>query len=166
MEKFLLALYVIVAIAMIGFILMQRGPGAQAGSGFGSGASGTVFGARGSANFLSISTKWLAIAFFVISIAMGAYISRVRQGDGTANLGVMAVEAAAAEAASKPAADANPADAKPADASIPEATAPATDASVPAAAPAPVAPVEDSVPAAPADAGEEVEKKDSESSQS
>ena len=43
---------------------MQRGAGAQAGSGFGGGASGTVFGSRGSSNFLSKATKWLAIAFF------------------------------------------------------------------------------------------------------
>lgn len=163
MEKFLLALYVVVAIAMIGFILMQRGPGAQAGSGFGSGASGTVFGARGSANFLSISTKWLAIAFFAISIGMGAYISRSRQADGP-NLGVMAVEAEAqkAEDAPKP-------DAKPADPTLPAPTAPAgADASVPAATPAdasvPAAPAADAAPAT-ATAPVEVEKKAVEGSQ-
>ena len=50
-------LYVLVAIAMIGLILMQRGSGAQAGSGFGGGASATVFGSRGASNFLSKSTK-------------------------------------------------------------------------------------------------------------
>ena len=61
-------LYVLVAIAMIGLILMQRGSGAQAGSGFGGGASATVFGSRGASNFLSTSTKWLAIAFFAISL--------------------------------------------------------------------------------------------------
>ena len=59
-------LYVLVAIAMIGLILMQRGAGAQAGSGFGGGASATVFGARGASNFLTKSTKWLAITFFVV----------------------------------------------------------------------------------------------------
>lgn len=182
MEKFLLALYVVVAIAMIGFILMQRGPGAQAGSGFGSGASGTVFGARGSANFLSSSTKWLAIAFFAISIAMGAYISRMRGAAGPdANLGVMATETAP-----KPTPTAAPADA-----SVPSATAPAvttpttgdapaatpaaTDPSVPAATSAPattdaVPAATDAAPAAPVEAAPaatpEVEKKDSESSQS
>ena len=62
--------YVLIAVAMIGLILMQRGAGAQAGSGFGGGASGTVFGARGASNFLSKSTKWLAIAFFGISLGM------------------------------------------------------------------------------------------------
>src|SRR5215510_7337930 len=62
--------YVLIAIAMIALILMQRGAGAQAGSGFGAGASGTVFGARGASNFLSKSTKWLAVAFFAISMFM------------------------------------------------------------------------------------------------
>ena len=59
MLLFLNIIYVLLAIGMIALILMQRGAGAQAGSGFGGGASGTVFGSRGSANFLSKSTKWL-----------------------------------------------------------------------------------------------------------
>ena len=62
--------YVLIAIAIIALVLMQRGSGAQAGSGFGAGASGTVFGARGASNFLSKSTKWLAIAFFGITLFM------------------------------------------------------------------------------------------------
>lgn len=63
-------LYVLVAIAMIALILMQRGAGAQAGSGFGAGASATVFGSRGASNFLSKSTKWLAIVFFAVALFM------------------------------------------------------------------------------------------------
>lgn len=70
MLLFLNVIYVLIAVAMIALILMQRGAGAQAGSGFGSGASGTVFGSRGASNFLSKSTKWLAIAFFAISLFM------------------------------------------------------------------------------------------------
>ncbi len=62
--------YVLVAITMIVLILMQRGSGAAAGSGFGGGASATVFGARGSANFLSTATKWLAVLFFAMSLGM------------------------------------------------------------------------------------------------
>ncbi|KAA2286198.1 preprotein translocase subunit SecG [Arenimonas fontis] len=65
--------YVLVAVAMIVFILMQRGAGAAAGSGFGAGASATVFGARGSANFLSSATKWLAIVFMAMSLGMAWY---------------------------------------------------------------------------------------------
>ena len=63
--------YVLVAIGMIVLILLQRGAGAQAGSGFGGGASGTVFGARGAATFLSRSTAVLAGLFFLLSLVMG-----------------------------------------------------------------------------------------------
>jgi preprotein translocase subunit SecG len=69
----LTVIYILLAIAMIALILMQRGAGAQAGSGFGGGASSTVFGSRGASNFLSKSTKWLAILFFVISLGMAWY---------------------------------------------------------------------------------------------
>ena len=68
--------YVLIAIAMVALILMQRGAGAQAGSGFGAGASATLFGSRGAGNFLSKSTKWLAIAFFAISLFMGYQATR------------------------------------------------------------------------------------------
>ncbi|HET7843348.1 MAG TPA: preprotein translocase subunit SecG, partial [Xanthomonadales bacterium] len=68
--------YVFIAIAMIGFILVQRGAGAQAGSGFGAGASATVFGARGAGNFLSKTTKYLAIVFFAFSLGMGIFVTR------------------------------------------------------------------------------------------
>ena len=84
-------LYVLVAIAIIAFVLLQQGAGASAGSGFGGGASATVFGARGASNFLTKSTKWLAITFFVISLGMAMYASRQanRQGPAKADLGVM-----------------------------------------------------------------------------
>ena len=84
--------YVLLAIAMIALILMQRGAGAQAGSGFGAGASATVFGARGASNFLSKSTKWLAIVFFAISLFMAWYATHSAvqsQGPAQADLGVM-----------------------------------------------------------------------------
>src|SRR6186713_2098581 len=71
-----MVLFVLVAISMIVLILLQRGAGAQAGSGFGAGASATVFGARGSANFLSTSTKWLAVVFFAMSLGMAWNASR------------------------------------------------------------------------------------------
>ena len=82
--------YVLVAIAMIAMILMQRGAGAQAGSGFGGGASATVFGSRGASNFLSKSTKWLAIAFFAISLFMAWHINRSAVATpATQDLGLM-----------------------------------------------------------------------------
>ncbi len=83
-------LFVIIAIAMIALILMQRGAGAQAGSGFGGGASATVFGARGSSNFLSKATKWLAISFFVITLFMAWYaMHRANPNAMDMDLGVM-----------------------------------------------------------------------------
>ena len=98
-------LYVLVAVAIIAFVLLQQGSGAQAGSGFGGGASSTVFGARGASNFLSKSTKWLAIVFFVISMGMAMYASRQanRQGPAKVDLGVMAQQAPAKPAAQVPA---------------------------------------------------------------
>lgn len=69
MYQTLLTIYLLVSIALIGFILIQQGKGADAGASFG--ASGTVFGSAGSANFLSRTTAILAIAFFVISIIIG-----------------------------------------------------------------------------------------------
>jgi preprotein translocase subunit SecG len=83
--------YVLIAVSMIALILMQRGAGADAGSGFGGGASSTVFGARGSANFLSRSTAVLAALFFLLSLGMGMYHSRPSAVRGASDdLGVMA----------------------------------------------------------------------------
>ena len=82
-------LYVLVAIAMIALILLQRGAGAAAGSGFGAGASGTVFGSRGASNFLSKSTKWLAVVFFGISLFMAWYATHSARPTAEPSLGVM-----------------------------------------------------------------------------
>jgi len=68
-----LSVHVIIAALMIGLILIQHGKGADAGAAFGSGASGTVFGAKGSASFLSRSTAILAAMFFSTSLAL-AYL--------------------------------------------------------------------------------------------
>jgi preprotein translocase subunit SecG len=62
--------HALIATGIVGLVLVQRGKGADAGAGFGSGASGTVFGARGSASFLSRSTATLAALFFVTSLAL------------------------------------------------------------------------------------------------
>lgn len=68
-----LAIHVVVAVILIGFILIQQGKGAQAGAAFGSGASQTVFGSQGSGNFLSRMTSYLAVAFFILNLVL-AYI--------------------------------------------------------------------------------------------
>ena len=59
-----LILHLFLCVGIIGLVLLQRGKGADAGAGFGAGASGTVFGARGSASFLSRTTAILATLFF------------------------------------------------------------------------------------------------------
>ena len=68
--------HVLIAIAMVAFVLVQRGPGATAGAAFGSGASGTVFGARGAGSFLSRSTWVLGALFCIISLTMAVLVSR------------------------------------------------------------------------------------------
>jgi preprotein translocase subunit SecG len=68
-----LVFHVLLAVGIVGLVLLQRGKGAEAGAGFGAGASGTVFGARGSTSFLSRSTAILATLFFVTSLAL-AYL--------------------------------------------------------------------------------------------
>jgi preprotein translocase subunit SecG len=68
--------HVLIAAAIVGLVLLQRGKGADAGAGFGSGASGTVFGARGSASFLSRMTATLAALFFATSLTLAYMGSR------------------------------------------------------------------------------------------
>ena len=97
--------HVLIAIAMIAFILIQKGAGATAGAAFGSGASGTVFGSRGAGNFLSHTTWVLAAAFCLISLSMAVIASRMSIAPET-DLGVVGatvpteqVESAVAEQA-------------------------------------------------------------------
>ena len=127
-------LFVLIAITMIVFILLQRGAGAQAGSGFGAGASGTVFGARGSANFLTSATKWLAAAFFSLTLFMAWQASHeAKKPDSqAADLGIMSqLPVSTTPAASRPALPAaapSAAPAAPVIAPAPASTAPATPA--------------------------------------
>ena len=68
-----LSLHVLIAVLMVGLILIQHGKGADAGAAFGSGASGTVFGSKGSGSFLTRSTAILATSFFITSLTL-AYL--------------------------------------------------------------------------------------------
>ena len=70
LESGLLVIHVIVAIAICALVLLQHGKGADMGAAFGSGSSGSLFGASGSANFLSRSTAVLATVFFVSSLGL------------------------------------------------------------------------------------------------
>ncbi len=73
-QKAVLITHTLIALLIIVLVLLQRGKGADAGAAFGAGASGTVFGARGSASFFSRATAVCATAFFVSSLAL-AYLS-------------------------------------------------------------------------------------------
>ena len=68
--------HVLLAASIIGLVLLQRGRGADAGAGFGAGASGTVFGARGSGSFMSRTTAILATLFFLTSLGLSYLLSR------------------------------------------------------------------------------------------
>jgi preprotein translocase subunit SecG len=83
-SSFVVVLHVLIALAIIGLVLLQHGKGADMGSGFGGGASGSLFGATGSANFLSRTTAVLATLFFLSSLGL-AYLatSKPREGGGT-----------------------------------------------------------------------------------
>ena len=77
-----LALQILAALVMIGLVLIQHGKGADMGASFGSGASGSLFGATGSANFLSRSTAVCAAVFFVCTLSL-AYTSNDRPRNAT-----------------------------------------------------------------------------------
>lgn len=106
-----LALQLLSALAMIGLVLVQHGKGADMGASFGSGASGSLFGATGSANFLSRSTAVCATVFFVCTLAL-AYMSNTRSAapqaesilDRAAPISAPASGAAAIPGATAPAA--------------------------------------------------------------
>lgn len=72
-----LVIQLLAALAMIGLVLVQHGKGADMGAAFGSGSSGSLFGATGSANFLSRSTAVLATVFFVSTLVL-AYLGNAR----------------------------------------------------------------------------------------
>lgn len=85
--EILIVVYLIVALVLVGLILIQQGKGADMGASFGAGSSATIFGSSGSGNFLTKSTTYLAIAFFVISLVLGNLTAnRVKATDEWNNL--------------------------------------------------------------------------------
>ncbi|WP_292999908.1 preprotein translocase subunit SecG [Nevskia sp.] len=128
MYTILVVAHVLVSLALIILVLVQHGKGADAGAAFGSGASGTVFGSRGSANFLTRLTAWLAAAFFALSLALAYFVTGRHAASGSVVDGIPA------------AADTGAPEIKQIE--LPPATAPAGDA--------PAAGTEPQVPAAPA----------------
>lgn len=77
----LLVAYLIVALLLIGFVLIQQGKGADMGASFGSGGSNTVFGSSGSGNFMTRATGILAGLFFFISLTLGAITANRESAD-------------------------------------------------------------------------------------
>ena len=125
-----LVLQMLTALVMIGLVLIQHGKGADMGASFGSGASGSLFGATGSANFLSRSTAVCAAIFFVCTLALAYYGNeRGRPSEGTSVLERPAMAAPPASAAASAAAPTG---------QIPVAI-PAAGASATTSAPAPAA---------------------------
>jgi len=111
-EQVLIVIYVIVALALIGLVLIQQGKGADMGASFGAGASATLFGSSGAGNFLTKTTTILATLFFVISIFLGAMSANsAKEEDEWSNLGAEPVAEKVA----------------PADADVPVADTPASD---------------------------------------
>ncbi|MCC7039564.1 MAG: preprotein translocase subunit SecG [Burkholderiales bacterium] len=140
LESILLMVHLLVALVVCGLVLLQHGKGADMGAAFGSGSSGSVFGAAGSANFLSRSTAILAAIFFASSLAL-TYLGTLHTR-GNVQDGVMSTMPAA------PAPKAS-------DVPVPS-TVPATPASGTAPAPAtgtPPAPASTAAPTPPAAPG-------------
>ena len=101
MEALITVLHVLAALSVCGLVLLQHGKGADMGAAFGGGASGSVFGATGSANFLSRFTAAMATVFFLTSFGLTWYSSQRNETKG-----VMATQPASQQPASAPAAPA------------------------------------------------------------
>ena len=129
LRMLLTAVQVFSSLAIIGLVLLQRGKGAEAGAGFGAGASGTVFGARGATTALSRATAVFAAIFMVNSLAL-AYLGTSATKQEEAQKTILD-EAAAPKPAPAPAPGSS------APASVPAAPAPAAPSQAPAPAPAP-----------------------------
>ena len=133
MYEILLGLFLVIALALIGIILLQQGKGADLGASFGAGASNTVFGAAGSGNFMTKFTWWLALAALVILLALG-YMASHRDKTAVVTDDVFAEQATpAAEPA--PAQEVPAVEAAPVNSDVPAAPAateqPASDAPTP-----------------------------------
>jgi len=139
LQTVLLVVHLLVALTVCGLVLIQHGKGADMGAAFGSGSSGSLFGASGSANFLSRTTAVLAAVFFASSLGL-TYLGTVHSGPAAQD-GVMGTIPVA------------PAPAKPTDVPTPSSMAPApasTGNAVPApASGTPATPAANATPAAP-----------------
>jgi preprotein translocase subunit SecG len=127
-STFIQVIQIISALVVIGLVLMQHGKGADMGAAFGSGASGSVFGATGSANFLSRATAGAAAAFFITTLMLAFVINgKARTSNSVMNSApAVTVPSVPVDAVKAPTAPVAPSDAVP-------ATAPAASSAAPAA---------------------------------
>ena len=103
LANLLLVVQILSALVMIGLVLIQHGKGADMGASFGSGASGSLFGATGSANFLSRSTSACATVFFVCTLGLAYFGTPREAASGGSSVLEKAVPAAAGASAGIPA---------------------------------------------------------------
>jgi preprotein translocase subunit SecG len=149
-HNLIIVVQVISALAIIGLVLMQHGKGADMGAAFGSGASGSLFGATGSSNFMSKATALAAAIFFGSTLAL-AYIGNTRvAGTDEGVMGRITVPSSQAPASGIPAT--TPAQTAPADVPTLPAGSAAPAADIPAAPAAPAAATPAPAPATPAPA--------------
>lgn len=86
MHTVLLIVHILIAVALVTLVLVQRGKGADMGAAFGSGASGTLFGSRGSASFLTRATAVLATLFFITSLSLAFLFNQKSDGKSVTDL--------------------------------------------------------------------------------
>jgi preprotein translocase subunit SecG len=126
----IIVVQVLSALAIIGLVLLQHGKGADMGAAFGSGASGSLFGATGSSNFLSKSTAVAAAIFFICTIALAHYGNSRATSPDNGVMGRVTVPSTEAPATTAPASNAG--NAVPANAPAQAPAAPAGAAQAPA----------------------------------
>jgi len=102
LKTLIIVVQLLSALGVIGLVLLQHGKGADMGAAFGSGASGSLFGATGSANFLSRTTAVLAAVFFVTTLTL-TYLGSYRSKPSAGVLGAAVTAPVSASAASAPA---------------------------------------------------------------
>ncbi|WP_374089354.1 preprotein translocase subunit SecG [Methylomicrobium lacus] len=135
MYQAIIIIHVLLGLGIIGLVLMQQGKGADAGAAFGTGSSGSVFGAQGAASFLSRTTAILATLFFTTSLGLAVFNGH--RGGAT---DIMSGAASDKESVALP-----PVEGVKVDTTVPAASQPATEA---APAPAAAQPAATTVPAA------------------
>ncbi|MGN6083286.1 preprotein translocase subunit SecG [Trinickia sp.] len=119
LKTLIIVVQLLSALGIIGLVLLQHGKGADMGAAFGSGASGSLFGATGSANFLSRATAILATIFFVTTLAL-TYIGSYKSRPSAGVLSSVVAPAASSAAASAPVASAPAVAPAPASSAVPK----------------------------------------------